>query len=89
MVHLHQRPLGGNNVVWLSILVDKPGVSLDPFPPVILGEQPEDSEATLTRLYHLKHIRRDIGGSVPLLFTLYTPCSVHTLTAFAQSGLLL
>lgn len=76
MLHLHQRPLSGDNVVWLAILVYKPGVGLDPLPTVFLCEQPKDGEAALARLYHWNHIRR----SVSLLFTLCTPCSVHTLT---------
>lgn len=79
-MHLHQRPLGGDDVVWLAVLVDEPGVGLDPLPPIVLGEQPEDGEAALARLYHWNHIRQDIGGSVSLLFTFCTPCSVHTLT---------
>lgn len=78
-MHLHQRPLGGDNVVRLAVLVDEPGVGLDPLPPVVLGEQPEDGETALARLYHWNHIRRDIGGSVSLLFTFWTPRRVHTL----------
>lgn len=64
---LHQRPLGGDDVVWLAVLVDESGVGLDPLPPVVLGEQPEDGEAALTRLNHWNHIRRDTRGSVSLL----------------------
>lgn len=81
MVHLHQRPLGGDDVVWLAVLVDEPGIGLDPLPPVILGEQPEDSEAALTRLNHWNQIRQDFRGSVSLLFT----CA-HTHTFLAQPG---
>lgn len=58
--HSRQRPLSGDDVVRLAVLVNEPGVGLDPLPPVVLGEQPEDSEAALTRLYHWKdrgHVR--------------------------------
>lgn len=51
-MHLHQRPLGGDNVVRLSVLVDEPGVGLDPFPAVVLGQQSEHGEAALSRLDH-------------------------------------
>lgn len=68
-VYLHQRPLRGDDVVRLAIFVDESGVGLDPLPAVILGEQPEDSEAALTRLNHWSHIKRHIRVSVSLLFT--------------------
>lgn len=58
--HSRQRPLSGDDVVWLAVLVNEPGVGLDPLPPVVLGEQPKDGEAALTRLYHWKdrgHVR--------------------------------
>lgn len=61
MVLLHQRPLGGDDVVWLAVLVDEPGVGLDPLPPVILAEKPEDGEAALARLNHWNHMEENLN----------------------------
>lgn len=68
MVLLHQRPLGGDDVVWLAVLVDEPGVGLDPLPPVILGEQPEDGEAALARLNHWNHMEENLNLLMLLFF---------------------
>lgn len=89
IVDLHQRPLRGDDVVRFAVLVDEPGVGLDPLPAVLLGEQPEDGEAALAGLDHWNHIRDEVRGSVSLLFTSRTPRSEHTHAAFAQPGVLL
>lgn len=68
MVLLHQRPLGGDDVVWLAVLVDQPGVGLDPLPPVILGEQPEDGEAALARLNHWNHMEENLNLRMLVFF---------------------
>lgn len=63
--YLHQGPLCGDDVVWLPVFVDEPGVGLDPLPAVVLGEQSEDGEAALSCLNHCSHIRQ------PIRFPLY------------------
>lgn len=53
-VNIQERPLGGDDVVWFSILVHQPGVSLDPLPAILLGEEPEHSQTALARLHHCR-----------------------------------
>lgn len=54
-VHVHQRPLRGDDVVWFAVLVDQPGVGLDPLPEVVLGEEPEHGQTALPCLHHWNH----------------------------------
>lgn len=55
-LHFHQnspeRPLSGNDVIRFAIFVYESSIGLHPFPPVFLGEQSKDSQATFPGLNH-------------------------------------
>lgn len=53
-MNIQKRPLRGDDVVGFSVLVHQPSVGLDPLPAILLGEEPEHSQTTLSGLHHYR-----------------------------------